>query len=69
MIIVEHIEKYHWSQHFKHELHHPPPDDVDGRAEWEVEQILDVHHVDNKGGFLGKWVGYNEDDSTWEPGE
>lgn len=46
-----------------------PPVEVDGDAEWEVEEVLDSR-VCGRGGrlqYLVKWVGY--DAPSWEPAD
>ena len=47
----------------------PPPDLVEGEAEWEVERILAhrYHGRQKKLQYLVKWLGYPESDNTWEP--
>lgn len=69
VINVEHLEKYHRSQRYEYELHHPPPDHVDGKPEWEVDAVVDVRKASGRREFLVKWVGYDDDDNTWEPEE
>ncbi|RXK38911.1 hypothetical protein M231_03860 [Tremella mesenterica] len=46
----------------------PPPIEVDGQEEYEVEAILDSKydkHFKEPRHYLVKWLGYNQ--STWEP--
>ena len=45
----------------------PPPIEVAGENEWEVEEVLDSKIVRRKLKYLLKWVGYAE--ATWEPAE
>jgi hypothetical protein len=51
----------------------PPPIEVDGELEYEVEQILDKRVVKRRGSsrvhYLVKWVGYGVAHNTWEPEE
>ncbi len=49
----------------------PPPIEVDGEPEYEVEDILDRRVRRNKEEYLVKWLGYDgdEDKMTWEPFE
>ena len=49
----------------------PPPDLVEGEAEWEVERILAHRYFgrQKKLQYLVKWLGYPESDNTWEPVE
>ena len=49
----------------------PPPDLVEGEAEWEVKAIR-AHRYSGrqkKLQYLVKWLGYPESDNTWEPAE
>jgi hypothetical protein len=45
----------------------PPPIEVEGELEWEVEEILDSRKRRNKIQYLVKWIG--DDHPTWEPSE
>jgi len=51
----------------------PPPDLIEDKEEYEVEEILDADYRIEKGTrkrtlhFLVKWVGYHSKDNTWEP--
>ena len=45
----------------------PPPDVIDGTAEYEVEEILDTRRKGRYTEYLVKWVGYPPSESTWEP--
>jgi len=49
----------------------PPPDLIDGEAEYEVEQIRSHrrHGRARKLQYLIKWVGYPDTDNTWEPAD
>jgi hypothetical protein len=47
----------------------PPPVEVEGQQEYEVEEILDSKIVRNKLRYLVSWVGYAPNDRTWEPAE
>ena len=35
--------------------------------EYEVEKILDVKKIKGKKYYLVKWMGYSDEESTWEP--
>jgi len=45
----------------------PPPVEVEGEEEWEVQEVLDSKLVRNQLRYLVKCVGYDE--TTWEPAE
>ena len=51
------------------ELEAPPPIEVDGDDEWEVETILDTRKRYGKQEFLVKWKGYPPYENSWEPEE
>ena len=44
----------------------PPPIEVDGEAEYEVQEVLAVRQVRNRLLYRIKWVGY-DDDPEWYP--
>jgi len=43
--------------------------DDDGNEYWEVEKILDkkFHSYDKRNKYMVKWIGWPEEDATWEP--
>jgi len=45
----------------------PPPVEVEGEEEWQVQDVLDCKFVRNRLRYLVKWEGYNE--TRWEPAE
>src|SRR5216683_2768951 len=45
----------------------PPPDMIEGEAEYEVEAIRAHRYQRRKLQYLIKWKGYPESDNTWEP--
>jgi len=44
----------------------PPPVEVDGEKEYEVEKILDRQERKGKTKYLVKWKGYTAEENTWE---
>ena len=47
----------------------PPPDLVEGVAEWEVEKILDMRTRRSQKQYLIRWKGYSDAHNSWEPWE
>ena len=47
----------------------PPPVEIKGEFEYEVEQILDSRLYRGKLQYLVKWLGYTEEHNTWEPAD
>src|SRR6266851_2907319 len=45
----------------------PPPDMIEGEAEYEVEAIRTHRYHRHKLQYLIKWKGYPESNNTWEP--
>lgn len=45
----------------------PPPVEVEGESEWEVEDILDSRKREHRLEYLVKYVGYEE--PSWQPSE
>ena len=45
----------------------PPPIEVEGYDEYEVEKILDSRVHRGWVQYLVKWLGYDESEATWEP--
>jgi hypothetical protein len=56
---------------FSSQLPPPPPPavEVEGQLEYEVEQILDTRDRRHKIQYLVKWLGYPQEEATWEPFE
>jgi len=44
----------------------PPPIVVDGKEEWEVEEILDSRWHRRRFQFLVKWKGFSREHNFWE---
>ena len=40
---------------------------IKGQLQWPVEKILAERNVDKRMEYLLKWVGYGDDENTWEP--
>jgi hypothetical protein len=47
----------------------PPPVEIEGQQEYEVDEVLDSKILRNKLKYLVSWVGYAPNDRTWEPAE
>jgi hypothetical protein len=47
----------------------PPPIEVRGREEWEVEEILDSRLCRGRYEYLVKWRGFPSSENSWEPVE
>ena len=45
----------------------PPPIEIDGENEWEVEQILGVRLLRGRLQYRVKWLGFDEVDRAWYP--
>ena len=44
----------------------PPPVEVEGEKEYEVEEILDRQERRGKTRYLVKWKGYTAEENTWK---
>ena len=47
----------------------PPPIEVDGVLEFEVQAVLDSRIRRRKLQYQVDWVGYDASDRTWEPAD
>ena len=55
------------SEHQKNTSRQPGPIEVNEKAEYEVEAILDTRKRGRTIEYLVKWEGYPHSDNTWEP--
>lgn len=46
----------------------PPPDEIEGEKEFEVEAILNHKGKGNRRRYLVKWQGYPSSENSWIPG-
>ena len=61
VVNVSQVKKYHSS------LQRPPPIEIDGEEEYEVEDILD-HRISGRGyQYLVSWTGYDASKNQWLP--
>jgi hypothetical protein len=63
------LEKTYDSQQTNRHNDPPPPVEIEGELEYEVEEILDMRKRRNQIQYLVKWKGYEgtEEERTWEP--
>jgi hypothetical protein len=47
----------------------PPPVEVEGELEYEVNRVLDSRVVRGRLRYLVDWIGYGPESRTWEPAE
>ena len=69
---VFHIEKlvpYVTNQISGREDTRPPPIEIEGNEEYEVQEILDCRRRRNKWEYLVSWKGYGPNENSWEPRE
>jgi len=45
----------------------PPPLEIEGEDQWEVEAVAGAGKVKGKMQYLVKWKGYPDEENTWEP--
>jgi len=63
------LEKVHESNIPNRTNDPPPPVEIDGEEEYEVEEVLDSRRRRGRLEYLVKWKGYDntEESMTWEP--
>jgi dipeptidase len=59
--------RYHRDTIGKRNPTNPPPLEIEGHDEFEVERILDSRIHYRKVQYLVKWVGYDASHDSWEP--
>ena len=45
----------------------PPPIEIEGDTEWEIEEILDSRIYHGQLQYLVRWLGYPPSDDSWLP--
>ena len=75
------LEPYKTSEKFNRTSNRPEPEEIEGEKEYEVEKIIKSEIRETKKRvkgrtrvtkalfYLVKWVGYPDDECTWEPGK
>src|ERR1700710_88853 len=64
------LEPYSDNKFPSQEHHPPPPIEIDGEPEYELEEIIDSRLYRNHLQYRAKWTGYSpEHDKTWSPAE
>ena len=61
VVNVSQVKKYHGS------LQRPPPIEIDGEEEYEVEDILDHRRSGRGYQYLVSWTGYDASENQWLP--
>ena len=61
VVNVSQVKKYHGT------LQRPPPIEIDGSEEYEVEDILDHRRAGRGHQYLVSWVGYDASENQWLP--
>ncbi|MEN9524269.1 MAG: hypothetical protein RL536_338 [Candidatus Parcubacteria bacterium] len=47
----------------------PPPEEIEGQLEYEIEKILSHRQFHGRTQYLIRWRGYGAEDDTWEPAD
>ena len=63
------LEKYRVDDIPGRRVNRPPPDNVMGEDEFEMDKVLDSKYVRDRLKYKVHWTGYMISDETWEPAE
>ena len=64
---VSKLRRYNRNEQKTPKYERPPPIEVEGNLEYEVEEILDKRKRRNATEYLILWKGFPKEDATWEP--
>jgi hypothetical protein len=62
---IDLLTPYHKTEEHGVNYHQPPPELIDGKEEFEVEEIINECINRRKKQYLVKWVGYPASDNSW----
>jgi hypothetical protein len=63
------LEPYHENQILDRHREPPAPVEIEGKEEFEVQEVLDSKRIRGKLLYLVFWRGYPPSETTWEPTE